>query len=242
MVKLSVITVTYNAELTLERTLKSVREQSYSDIEHVLVDGRSKDKTMDLILQYENDEMIWLSEPDNGLYDAMNKAAAMASGNYLCFLNAGDTFFDAQTVEKMMRSFDEDSFPDILYGQTAIVDDSGKFLHMRRLKAPEKLTWKSFKQGMLVCHQAFIVKRALFEPYDLLYRFSSDFDWCIRLMKKSNQRHNTHLTLINYLNEGMTTANRNASLKERYQIMTKYYGGVSTFLHHIWFAVRALLK
>lgn len=242
MAKLSVITVTYNAERTLERTLKSVREQSYPHIEHVLVDGRSKDKTMDLILQYENDEMIWLSEPDNGLYDAMNKAASMASGDYLCFLNAGDTFFDTQTVEKMMRSFDENSFPDILYGQTAIVHDNGKFLHMRRLKAPETLTWKSFKQGMLVCHQAFIVKRALFEPYDLSYRFSSDFDWCIRLMKKSNQRHNTHLTLINYLNEGMTTAHRNASLKERYRIMTKHYGSISTFLHHIWFAVRAVLK
>lgn len=242
MAKLSVITVTYNAERTLERTLKSVREQSYPDIEHVVVDGKSKDETMNLILRYENDKMTWLSEPDNGLYDAMNKAAAMASGDYLCFLNAGDTFFDAQTVEKMMRSFDENLSPDILYGQTAIVDDNGIFLHMRRLKAPETLSWKSFKQGMLVNHQAFIVKRALFEPYDLSYRFSSDFDWCIRLMKKSKQRHNTHLTLINYLNEGMTTANRNASFKERYRIMTKYYGSISTFLHHIWFAVRAVLK
>ena len=242
MAKLSVITVTYNAERTLERTLKSVREQSYPDMEHIVVDGKSKDETVNLIRRYENDKMTWLSEPDNGLYDAMNKAAAMASGDYLCFLNAGDTFFEARTVEKMMDSFDEHTIPDILYGETAIVDDNGKFLHTRRLKAPETLTWKSFKQGMLVCHQAFIVKRALFEPYDLSYRFSSDFDWCIRLMKKSKQRYNTHLTLINYLNEGITTTHRDASLKERYRIMTKYYGGVSTFLHHIWFAVRAVLK
>jgi glycosyltransferase involved in cell wall biosynthesis len=152
--------------------------------------------------------MIWLSEPDKGLYDAMNKAASMASGDYLCFLNAGDTFHTSNSIEKMMSSLEEGKEPDIIYGETAIVDNHGVFLHMRRLSAPEKLSWKSFKQGMLVCHQAFIVKRELFEPYDLSYRFSADFDWCIRMMKKAEYLHNSHLTLINYLNEGMTTSNR----------------------------------
>jgi hypothetical protein len=172
----------------------------------------------------------------------MNKGAAMAKGDYLCFLNAGDTFFAADTVEKMMLTFEDASAPDILYGETAIVDDAGTFLHMRRLKAPEKLNWKSFRQGMVVCHQAFIVKRELFEPYNLAYRFSSDFDWSIRMMKKATSIHNTRLTLINYLNEGMTTRNRKASLKERYRIMARHYGQLSSFLHHLWFVVRALLK
>lgn len=239
---LSVITVTYNAERTLERTLKSVREQSYPHIEHIIVDGKSKDGTLALIREYENPKLRWISEPDKGLYDAMNKAVAMASGDYLCFLNAGDTFFSSETVAKMMQSIPENTFPDILYGETAIVDNKGEFLHMRRLKAPETLSWKSFRQGMLVCHQAFIVKRSLFEPYDLSYRFSADVDWCIRLMKKAKLIYNTRLTLINYLNEGMTTANRNASLKERYRIMAKHYGQISTFLHHVWFAIRAVIK
>lgn len=243
MKMLSVVTVTYNAEKTLERTLKSVQEQTYLHVEHVIVDGKSEDGTIDLIRKYNNEKLKWISEPDNGLYDAMNKAAVkMVSGDYLCFLNAGDTFLDAQTVEKMMNSFDAVSSPDILYGETAIVDNDGNFMHMRRLKAPEILTWKSFKQGMLVCHQAFIVKKSIFEPYDLSFRFSSDFDWAIRMIKKATSIHNTHLTLINYLNEGMTTANRKASLKERYRIMVKYYGQGSTFLHHIWFAVRAVIK
>lgn len=240
MHKLSVITVTYNAERTLERTLKSVREQTYPHIEHVIVDGNSKDGTVSLIEKYETEKMNWISEPDKGLYDAMNKGAAMATGDYLCFLNAGDTFFESDTVEKMMCSFPENQFPDILYGETAIVDNDGKFLHMRRLQAPEKLSWKSFKQGMLVCHQAFIVKKSIFEPYNLNYRFSSDFDWTVRMMKKAKTIHNTRLTLINYLNEGMTTANHKASLKERYRIMVKHYGHLSTFLHHIWFVVRSL--
>lgn len=242
MIKLSVITVTYNAQATLERTLKSVQEQSYPLVEHVIMDGNSKDGTVELIKRYENAQMKWVSEPDKGLYDAMNKSVQLATGDYLCFLNAGDTFFEADTVEKMMNSIPQNQSPDILYGQTVIVNDAGKFLHMRRLQAPEKLTWKSFKQGMLVCHQAFIVKRELFEPYDVTFRFSADVDWCIRLMKKSKTIHNTHLTLINYLNEGMTTANHKASLKEHYRIMAKHYGHISTFLHHIWFAVRSVGK
>ncbi len=242
MKSLSVITVTYNAGKTLERTLKSVREQTYPYVEHIIVDGKSKDNTVALIQLYENPKLKWISEPDSGLYDAMNKAVTMATGDYLCFLNAGDMFFLAETVEKMMNSFQPSSAPDILYGETAIVDNNGTFLRMRRLKAPETLSWESFKQGMLVCHQAFIVKRTIFEPYDLNYRFSADVDWCIRLMKKSRRIHNTHLTLINYLDEGVTTANRKASLKERYRIMVKYYGQVSTFLHHVWFVVRAIVN
>jgi hypothetical protein len=125
-----------------------------------------------------------------------------------------------------------------------IVDEKGNFLHMRRLSTPEHLTWKSFKQGMLVCHQAFLAKRelALKHPYNLQYRFSADFDWCIRIMKEAKCLHNTRLTLVNYLNEGMTTRNHKASLKERFRIMAKHYGWTSTILHHCWFVIRLFYK
>ena len=138
--KLSVITVTYNAKHTLERTLKSVQEQTYPAIEHLIVDGNSNDGTVALIQQYENERLKWISEPDKGIYDAMNKGAKMATGDYLCFLNAGDTFYNVDTVEKMFKTIDKNAFPDILYGETAIVDDNGRFLHMRRLRAPKTLT------------------------------------------------------------------------------------------------------
>jgi glycosyltransferase involved in cell wall biosynthesis len=233
---LTVVTVTRNAEATLERTLKSVRRQTYPHLEHIVVDGASSDGTIALIRQYA-DRLKWVSEPDRGLYDAMNKALGMASGDYLCFLNAGDAFHAPDTVERIM----EGAPADILYGETAIVDDRGAFLHMRRLKAPGTLTPDSFKQGMTVCHQAFIVKRALAEPYDLSYRFSSDFDWCLRMTQKAASVRNTRLILVDYLSEGMTTANRLASLKERYRIMARHYGRASTLLHHLWFAVRAVV-
>ncbi len=239
---LSVITVTYNAEHTLERTLRSVKEQSYPYIQHVIVDGNSTDGTIHLIRKYANVKSKWISEPDRGLYYAMNKAAILADGDYLCFLNAGDTFYSTDTVERIMYDIEYNLKPDIIYGETAIVDDEGQFLRMRRLKAPEFLNYKSFKKGMLVCHQSFIVRKRLFQPYDTSYRYSSDFDWAIRMMKKSKDIYNTNLVLVNYLNEGLTTENRKASLKERYNIMVKHYGLISTLFHHFWFVVRAIFK
>lgn len=240
--KLSVITVTFNAQHTLPRTLDSVANQTYSEIEHIVMDGQSKDGTLTLLQQATNPRLVWKSEPDNGLYDAMNKAAQLATGDYLCFLNAGDTFHAEDSVHIMMTQAQANYMPDIIYGETAIVDDNGTFLHLRRLRAPRTLSWTSFKHGMVVCHQAFVVKRTLFEPYNLRYRFSSDFDWCVRLMKKAHSIHNTFAILVDYLNEGMTTANHKASLKERFAIMSHHYGTFSTGFYHLWFAVRQLIK
>lgn len=243
MKSLSVITVTYNAEATLQRTLDSVSEQTYECIEHIIVDGQSKDETVDIIRRHDRNGMTWISEPDKGLYDAMNKGIDMAKGDYLCFLNAGDAFYSKDTVRNFMKQIDSKGItPDIIYGETAIIDNDGKFLGMRRLKVPKKLNWESFKNGMVVCHQAFIVSKKIVNHYDLKYRFSSDVDWCIRMMKQAEVIYNTNLILINYLNEGVTTANHKASLKERFRIMVEHYGWASTFAHHLWFAIRVIIK
>ncbi|MFA6812282.1 MAG: glycosyltransferase family 2 protein, partial [Bacteroidaceae bacterium] len=210
--KFSIITVTYNAEKVIENTILSIIEQTYHNIEYIIIDGASKDKTINIIEKYRPQIKTVVSEPDNGLYDAMNKGIALAKGDYLCFLNAGDCFHQNDTLKKIVSSLSTDTLPDIIYGETEIVNGQGTFLHRRRLSAPEKLTWKSFKHGMLVCHQAFFAKRSLVDPYDLRYLFSSDFDWCIRIMKKSKIIHNTHLVVIDYLEEGITTQHHKASL------------------------------
>lgn len=242
--KYSVITVTYQAENVLEETIQSVIAQTYKNVEYIIVDGGSKDRTLAIIEKYRKHIHTVVSEPDNGLYDAMNKGICFATGDYVCFLNAGDTFHDDHTLLQMSRTLKGNLLPDVIYGETAIVDEKGHFLHMRRLSAPIFLHWKSFKQGMLVCHQAFFASRklAVANPYDLQYRFSADFDWCIRIMKQSTVLHNTQLILVNYLNEGMTTKNHKASLKERFRIMTKHYGWFSTILHHAWFVIRLAIK
>lgn len=240
--KFSIITVTYNAGAVLEDTIQSVITQTYRNVEYIIVDGGSKDHTLDIINRYREHIHTLVSEPDKGLYDAMNKGIRLATGDYLCFLNAGDELHEDDTLQLMVHSITGTELPDVLYGETAIVDEEGHFLRMRRLSAPENLNWKSFKDGMLVCHQAFFPRRELAEPYDLRYRFSADFDWCIRIMKKSHTLHNTHLTLIDYLNEGMTTRNHRTSLHERFRIMCRHYGYLSTLARHAWFALRLLLK
>lgn len=241
--KFSVITVCYNAQATLEDTIQSVIAQTYHHVEYIIVDGASKDRTLSIINRYRDRIATVVSEPDKGLYDAMNKGLRLATGDYVCFLNAGDSFHEDDTLQQMVHTLRElTELPDVLYGETALVDAEGHFVRMRRLQAPEHLTWHSFRQGMLVCHQAFFAKRTLAEPYDLRYRFSADFDWCIRIMKKSKVLHNTHLTLIDYLEEGMTTRNHKASLHERFRIMAKHYGWLSTVAHHAWFVVRAMIK
>lgn len=240
--KFSIITVTYNAGAVLEDTIQSVITQTYRNVEYIIVDGGSKDHTLDIINRYREHIHTLVSEPDKGLYDAMNKGIRLATGDYLCFLNAGDELHEDDTLQLMVHSITGTELPDVLYGETAIVNEEGHFLRMRRLSAPENLNWKSFKDGMLVCHQAFFPRRELAEPYDLRYRFSADFDWCIRIMKKSHTLHNTHLTLIDYLNEGMTTRNHRASLHERFRIMCRHYGYLSTLARHAWFALRLLLK
>lgn len=240
--KFSIITVTYNAGRLLEDTIQSVITQTYHRIEYIIIDGASTDNTLQVIEKYRNHIHRLVSEPDKGLYDAMNKGMELATGDYLCFLNAGDSFHADDTLLLMVNSTRSSELPDIMYGQTAIVDEQRHFVRMRRLSAPEKLTWKSFRKGMLVCHQAFFAKTSIAVPYDLSYRFSADFDWCIRIMKQSKTIHNTRLTLVDYLDEGMTTENRKASLKERFRIMVKHYGWVSTMAHHGWFIIRLLTK
>lgn len=240
--KFSIITVTYNAAKVLEDTIQSIVTQTYKNTEYIIVDGGSTDGTLDIIQKYKEHIHTVVSEPDKGLYDAMNKGIKLATGDYICFLNAGDGLHEDDTLQQMVHSITGTELPDVLYGETEIVDSEGHFLHMRRLSAPEKLTWKSFKKGMLVCHQAFFARRDQVEPYDLQYRFSADFDWCIRIMKKAKVLHNTHLTIIDYLNEGMTTQNQKASLKERFRIMAKHYGMTSTIMHHAWFVLRLLYK
>lgn len=239
----SIITVTYNAEAVLEKTMISVLNQSYKNIEYIIIDGASSDNTINIAAKYKIQNsglksFETISEPDKGLYDAMNKGLKRATGAYVWFLNAGDTLKNTDTVKNTVSVCEQNRMPDIIYGETDLTDTNGHVFAQRRLRTPEYLTWKSFRMGMLVSHQAFIVKKEIAPEYDLQYRFSADFDWCIRCMKNAESIVNSKLRLINYQYEGTTTANRKVSLKERYDIMCKYYGVLPTQARHLWFALR----
>lgn len=234
----SIITVTYNASPWLERTIQSVIAQRAQGVEYIIIDGGSTDGTVGIIRKYETAVSYWVSEPDSGLYDAMNKGLKAARGKYVWFLNAGDVFYAHYTLRKLASLMIRNRYPDILYGETEIMDAEGASLGMRRLKAPEELTWESLRMGMLVCHQSFVVKRSIAKNYDLHYRFTADYDWVIRCLKSAGTIVNTRLILSRFLEAGISTAHRKASLKERYHIMCRYYGTLPTLLRHLWFAVR----
>ena len=241
--KFSIITVTYNAASVIAPTLQSIMAQSYRNIEFLLIDGGSSDNTVETVKNSGIEIATLISERDKGLYDAMNKGIAHATGDYLCFLNAGDSFHSADVLEKMAATVaDRTDLPDILYGETAEVDEERKFVRMRRLQAPEKLDWRSFRNGMLVCHQAFFARRDKAPMYDLTYRLSADVDWCIRVMKESKDIVNTHLIIVDYLQNGLSLQHHRASLIERFRIMAKHYGLLPTILRHLWFVVRAVIK
>ncbi|MDO4960139.1 MAG: glycosyltransferase family 2 protein [Prevotellaceae bacterium] len=251
MINFTIITCTFNASKYIDRTLNSVRSQSYPHIEHFIIDGVSKDDTVKKAQTYAYDSrypVIVKSEPDKGLYDAMNKGIKLAKGDYIIFLNAGDEFAEEDILTSVAEQLKGKQFPGVIYGNTDIVDENGNFLRKRRLAPPEKLSWKSFKHGMLVCHQSFYAKTEIAQkvPYNLNYKLSADVDWCIRIMKEAEQQGlalwNTHMTLSSYLEGGMSVKSHRASLKERFKIMSGHYGKIATIGMHLWFVVRAILK
>ena len=255
--KITVATVTYNAEALIERTIRSVEEQTYPHVEHLIVDGNSQDETLTHIHHYQErnslaavrHEIACIREPDQGLYDAMNKAIDMASGHYIVFLNAGDKLHAPDTLARIAAAAEaQRERPAVVFGDTDLVDDEGRFVRHRRLAPPKRLTWRSFRQGMLVCHQAFYARTDLARRfhYNLRYRFSADFDWCVRIMRDAGHRRlelaNLHTVVADYLNEGMTLRNHKASLRERFRIMSRHYGLLPTLTLHAWFALRAFTK
>ncbi len=226
------ITVVYNGVSELEATIKSILAQTEKRFEYFIIDGGSTDGTIDLIKKYESQLTGWKSERDKGLYDAMNKGMTFGAGEYLWFMNAGDLVYSDDTLQKIFSSLKEKEEPGVIYGETEIIDETGKSLGQRRLKAPETLNWKSLQWGMVVCHQSFIVKRDLCEEYNLHYRFAADVDWMIRVLKKSKQVHNAGITLCKFKSGGLTYKNIRHGLKERFRIMVKNYGLIKTVFNH----------
>lgn len=240
---ISVITVTYNAEQTLPVTMKSVTEQTFTDFEHLIIDGASTDDTIIIARRMGRKDVKIVSEPDNGLYDAMNKGLRMARGRYVIFMNSGDAFHAPDTLQHYSAAIKEKT-PDIIYGDTDIVSADGKRIGPRHLSVPDILTLDSFSNGMLICHQSFMVRKKIAPCYDTDYRFSADYDWTIRCIKASRpgNRVNLHRIVTDYLSDGLTDHNKKESLMERFRIMAHHYGTFCAIRKHLSFISRALRR
>ena len=231
---LSVITIVYNNVSHIERTIRSVLNQDYPNIEYIIVDGGSTDGTLHVIEQFKSQIAVIISEKDKGIYDAMNKGMLFATGDYLLFMNSGDEIFAKDTVQNVFNSWPN---ADIYYGETEMIDASGNSLGRRRHKAPKTFNWRSFKYGMSISHQAIYVKRSIAKPYNMHYQLSADIDWILTAAKKANTIINTRQYVAKYLIGGMSKKRHLQSLKERFHIFSQHYGWLPNLFNHVLIAI-----
>jgi glycosyltransferase involved in cell wall biosynthesis len=244
MPKLSIITITYQAEAYIERTLTSVFEQNCAEeIDYIIVDGASKDRTLEIIKAHQVQINQFISEKDQGIYDAMNKGLNVAKGDYILFLNAGDTFASASTLKNLLIELNQN--PDVLYGEAVFVNTDGGHIGLRSEVTPHKLpnhlTWQDFRFGMLICHQAFIAKRSIAPLFDLQYKLSSDINWEIQVLKKSTTILKSAEPICNYLMGGASVQNLKRSWNERYEVLKKHFGFIANIFNHVIILFRGFI-
>ncbi len=240
--KLSIITVVYNGADLLEGTIQSIRKPYHQDIEYLVIDGGSQDGTLDVI--HNNDDLIdlWVSDRDKGLYDAMNKGLNLATGRFVWFLNAGDQIASDEILKKILNALNDEI--DLVYGEIMIVGEHREPLGTRSelstQKLPTKLSWKSYRYGMRVSHQAFIVRKSIAPQYKL-NNLSADIDWCIECLKNSRKNLLVPGIFVTYLAGGVSKKKWNQSIHDRYQILKKHFGVIPNILAHIFIVIRAFL-
>jgi glycosyltransferase involved in cell wall biosynthesis len=233
---ISVITVTYNPGKNLPFTLHNIASQTWKNIECIVVDGASTDGTQTFLKNYKDFAIKYLSEPDKGIYDAMNKGLALATGNYVIFINAGDGFYANNTLECIFK--DENSLADIYFGNTMMIDDHGNELGLRRLQPPANLNWRSLINGLLVCHQSILVKREIAPTYNTRLRVAADYQWVLESLKRAATIKNTGLIVSKFLDGGFNKKHIKTSLIERFGVMCRYYGFFPSLLNHLLIGIR----
>ncbi|MBC8051485.1 MAG: glycosyltransferase [Sphingobacteriaceae bacterium] len=235
---LSVITVVYNNVKDIERTVLSVVNQTYDNIEYIVIDGGSEDGTVDILKKHQHRISKLVSEPDKGIYDAMNKGLALATGDYVLFMNSGDEIYALDTVDHVFASSGD---ADIYYGETEMVDENLNSLGQRRHKAPVKLSPDSFKYGMSVSHQAIYIRRSLALPYNTSYKLSADIDWILNALKRARKIENTQRYVAKYLVGGMSKKKHKESLMERFHIFSKHFGLIPNIFNHAVIATKLFI-
>jgi putative colanic acid biosynthesis glycosyltransferase len=180
MLKFTIITVVYNGQDCISQTIESVINQSYEYFEYIIIDGMSKDKTISICNKYKNC-LTFISEPDNGLYDAMNKGIKLATGDYILFLNCGDTFFDKYTLERVARELNNlENLPDLIYGDSIEVDQKNNLLYK---KARD---YRLIKLGLFTHHQSIFYKLECIKnsglSYNLNYKIGADYDFTAKFL------------------------------------------------------------
>ncbi|MBM6761411.1 glycosyltransferase family 2 protein [Megamonas hypermegale] len=216
MKKISLISVTYNADNNIENMIKSViNQRNLSDIEFIIIDGLSTDRTCDIIKKYDSYIDIFLSEKDNGIYDAMNKGLKFATGEYVYFLGADDTLYNNHVLANVV-SYLNDTV-DILSGNVYLVDNC---LHMKKLST-NKYTKKEIINGKMLPHQGLFVKRTLALKYkfNIKYKIASDYEMLLKIIKDNYNILYIDDIIANYNVSGISSLQTEILIKEYTEIL-----------------------
>jgi len=230
---ITVVTVVYNGLNTIEKTIQSVLEQAYP-VEYIIVDGGSSDGTVKIIRQYEKHLSTWISEKDEGIYDAMNKGTEMATGKWICFLNSGDVFVDKYVTQKVAEAIKSNNEPDILYGDILVEKPDG-CLKERIAKEPCNF------HRMYFCHQASFAKRTALKsfPFDVKHKLSGD----LKFFKECYSNHcrfvHLKMPLVVYDTNGLSNTNREIGLRDNIAVIKAIDKGIQkyVFLIRLYFVI-----
>jgi len=227
---ITVVTVVFNGENFLEETIQSVINQTYDNIEYMIIDGGSTDGTVNIIKKYEDKISYWVSEPDNGIYDAMNKGINLATGQWINFMNAGDIFYSDRVVEEI---FDNQQYQvEIIYGD--YLADHGSFMESVAAKNIDKL-W----QGMAFCHQSTFIDAQYHKKnkYSLQYSISGDFNFFYGALKnKARFKHIDKIVSI-FSCDGMSSVVGAGAGRQNLKVINSYGYNVG---HNLYYFARFL--
>ena len=217
--KVTVVTVTYNAEKYLESTIKSVIEQDYSDVEYIIIDGASTDGTIDIIKKYEKYIDYWISEPDKGIYDAMNKGIDVATGEWINFMNAGDTFASSDVFKYMMLNVNCDT--DMITGDRySVLEDNVNRKVFNKARGVEGIE----QYGMPSGHQSMFIKTSLMKKYkySLMYQYAADHELMLRFYDDKVKIQLVDKVISCYLRGGFSDINNHEVYIEILSLMIKF--------------------
>jgi glycosyltransferase len=207
--KVTIITASYNSEDTILDTLISVKKQDYSDVEHIIIDGKSSDKTISIINEFESDNIKIFSEKDSGIYDALNKGINKATGDIIGFLHSDDVFYDTSCISLLVQKMNETT-SDAIYGDLLYVSAENTDKIIRYWKS-KKYTLNSIKIGWMPPHPTLFVKRKIYDQlglFDTTYKISGDYELMIRFL----YRHKINATYINHIITKMRVGGASNSL------------------------------
>lgn len=212
---ITIITVAYNAEDFLEQTIKSIIGQNYPNIEYIVIDGKSTDGTINIIKKYEQYIDHWISEPDDGIYDAMNKGVALATGDWINFLNAGDSFCGKTTISEVSKHLDKHS--DLISGDIYYIQNNQK-------KYIKSRGFKFAFSGMFCFHQTLFTRTSLIKKYmfNAEYKIAGDYDFVLKCYINNYAFKFLDLPIANFLSGGMNEQHRALSKIENLFIQTRY--------------------